>query len=100
MDGMGLVVLGVWAARVEAESARPWARVVARCAPGAPDGLEVSGARRTRTRRPGRTRDARPHRARAARPRRALAGGLHHLADVIAPASGTLAHDGVGRPAR
>lgn len=73
MDAMGLGLLGVAAARNEAESSRPWAPVV-------PDGREREPAARRRP-------------ARAAAPRRALASALRHLADAVAP-------DGAGHPAR
>jgi len=74
MDAMGLGLLGVKAAKVEADSARPWAPVVP------DDGGRRRGGSRVRP-------------ARAARPRRALAAVLHQLADAVAP-------DGAGHPAR
>ncbi|MBO3085118.1 hypothetical protein [Cellulomonas fengjieae] len=66
------LLLGVTAARREAESARPWA-------PQEPEPEPRQRARRTR----------------APRTRRTLAGALHHLADAVAPAGGE-----VGHPAR
>ena len=67
------LLLGVRAARHEAESSRPWAPVV-----------------------PEPERHRRPRRSRAPRTRRTLAGALHHLADAVAPAPAC----GVGQPAR
>ncbi|MCL3862503.1 hypothetical protein [Actinotalea sp. K2] len=70
MDGMGLGLLGVRAARIEAESARPWAPVLPHRARG-------SSADRYAAAIP----------VRAARPRRVLARALHRAADAVAPAS-------------
>ncbi|GAA4627346.1 hypothetical protein [Cellulomonas oligotrophica] len=80
MDAMGMSMIGVRAAQVEAESSRPWAPVV-------PDRHDAARERAA----------AAPHPVRAVRPRRALAGALHRVADAVAPREG-VAH--LGHPAR